>query len=593
MRKIHITRISFITFTCLLLALAIVLQILRIQSSAAHQEIRSWAEKTYGSETYLAYPERGSIYDRWGNLLAGNMIVYEVGVDLQSVSNPRTIAETLASQLNLNYEEVLAKASIPYDAATARYAVITDFISGEKANNIRALREEFEKSNPQGSVESLPSLYGLILTPHLQRAYPEYTVASNVLGFYAFYEKENGHGYYGVEGQYDQILAGTPKMVTMSFNPNLMMKAPSIQPGSSLVLTIDREIQAMVQDVLNDAIKKNGSESGTIIVMDPETGEILAMASTPQMNLNQYWNFNEIYPQGHMFNRAISQTYEPGSIFKVLTMAAALDAKAVTPETTFLDTGYFYFGGVGIYNWDRSAWGLQDMTGCMQHSLNVCLSWIASELGTEKFYEYMKAFGIGRPTNIDLTGEQYWPLSTPGDPGWYEVNLATNSFGQGVAVTPIQLATAISAVANDGRMMAPHVVKAIVQDDHQYTITPQVIAAPISEETALTLSEMLAVSLEEESSEALVAGYRLSGKTGTAQIPINGQYDSNITNASFVGWGPTDDPKFLVYVWFEKPSISIWGSVVAAPVFSDVVEQLVVLMGIPPDALRAGMGITQ
>ena len=141
MKKIRLTRISFVTFTCMLLALAIVLQIFRIQSSAAHQEISNWAERTYGSETYLAYPERGSIYDRWGNLLAGNMIVYEVGVDLQSAANPGTIAETLASQLNLKYEEVLATANIPYDPATARYAVITDFISWEKANNIRALRD--------------------------------------------------------------------------------------------------------------------------------------------------------------------------------------------------------------------------------------------------------------------------------------------------------------------------------------------------------------------------------------------------------------------------------------------------------------------
>jgi len=276
------------------------------------------------------------------------------------------------------------------------------------------------------------------------------------------------------------------------------------------------------------------------------------MASSPQMNLNEYWKSSELYPQGSMFNRAIGMTYEPGSVFKVLTMAAALDAGVVKPDTTFLDTGYIEVGGVGIYNWDRSAWGTQDMIGCLQHSLNVCLSWVATQLGTDKFYAYLQAFGIGQPTNIDLSGEQYWPLSVPGDPGWYQVNLATNSFGQGVAVTPIQMAVAASAIANKGRIMAPHVVKAIIQNSTEFPINPQVIAAPIKEETARTLTEMLAVSLELESSEAEVSGYRIAGKTGTAQIPVNGHYEADITNASFVGWGPVDDPQFLVYIWLEN-----------------------------------------
>jgi cell division protein FtsI/penicillin-binding protein 2 len=586
MERPALNRLSLISITGTVLCGLVLVQVIRIQTSASHKEVSQWASETYSSETTTQYPERGDIYDRWGNLLASNMIVYEIGVDLYEVANPETIAEAVSSQAGLNYEDVLAAASIPYNASTARYAILADFVRGDAVTNLKELQKQYEKSNPGGRNKNLPSLAGLVFTPHLQRAYPEYSLASNVLGFYAYRERQDGHGYYGIEGEYDQLLAGNPVNVTTPLDPNLITEIPTVKSGDSLVLTIDREIQSMVEEELDKAVKNSGAASGTVIVLDPETGEILAMASTPRMNLNEYWKFTELYPEGTTFNRAIGVTYEPGSVFKVVTMAAALDAGAVQPSTKFLDTGYIEVGGVGIYNWDRAAWGEQDMTGCLQHSLNVCLSWVATQLGTDKFYQYLQAFGIGRPTNIDLSGEQYWPLSVPGDPQWYPVNLATNSFGQGVAVTPLQLAVAASAIANDGRIMQPHMVKAIIQDGQVYPITPQVIATPIKSDTAHTLTEMLTNSLVNESSSALVDGYRLAGKTGTAQIPVGGHYDSNITNASFVGWGPADDPKFLVYIWLEKPTTSIWGSVVAAPVFHDIVEQLVVLMNIPPDAMR-------
>jgi len=226
------------------------------------------------------------------------------------------------------------------------------------------------------------------------------------------------------------------------------------------------------------------------------------------------------------------------------------------------------------------------MTGCMQHSLNVCLSWVASELGAEKFYQYIRNFGFDRNTGVDLAGEIHWPIRVPGDSQWYEVDLATNSFGQGIAVTPIQMVMAVGALANEGKMMLPHVVKSMIIDGHQYEINPVVVGTPIKSETASTITEMLANSLENESSNALVDGYRLAGKTGTAEIPTQYGYSSETTHTSFVGWGPVEDPKFLVYVWLEKPEISIWGSEVAAPVFQDIVERLVVLLDLPPDSVR-------
>lgn len=230
------------------------------------------------------------------------------------------------------------------------------------------------------------------------------------------------------------------------------------------------------------------------------------------------------------------------------------------------------------------------MVGCMQHSLNVCLTWVAKQMGTDLFYSYMDKFSVGRLTGVDMDGEVPGHLKVPGDSDWYEVELGTNSFGQGVAVTPLQLASAISAVANHGEMMAPHILYAYVDNGQQYTIPPRVVGRPITPETAHTLSEMLAVSLEGESSVALLPGYRMSGKTGTASIATaTGSYDTELTNASFVGWGPVDDPRFLIYVWLEKPTSSPWGSEVAAPVFQEVAERLVVLMNIPPDDVRLRM----
>jgi cell division protein FtsI/penicillin-binding protein 2 len=581
-------RMKWLAIFFTIFAAMIIIQIVRIQTSASAKNLNEWAEN-YGYEVRTIQSERGYIYDRWGHLLAGNREVYELGVELQYVRNPETIAATLASLTGADYNDMLAAASQDYVEGSSVYVTLVDFIDVNKVNEIETLKEQYEENNPYGEDETLPSLRGLVWTPHLQRIYPEGTLASNVLGFYPYLDRENGRGFFGVEEEYNDLLAGIKKEVLIALDPYEMQEIPTAPPGASLVLTIDRDIQRMTEKVLDDALDTTGAVNGTIIVMDPSNGEILAMASTPRMNPNQYWEYSDIFTSGIPYNKAVSQVYEPGSVFKVLTMAAAIDAGAVKPDTEFIDNGYIDIGGVTIYNWDRSAWGPQTMVGCMRHSLNVCLSWVASELGAEKFYQYLDAFGIGHRTNIDLAGEEVYPLSEPGDPMWYEVNLATNSFGQGVAVTPIQMMMAASALANDGQMVAPHVLKAYIQDGQQYNTNPQIVGTPISAETAHTVTSMLQQSLQEESSDALVEGYSIAGKTGTAEIVVNGQYSSNQTNASFIGWGPTDDPKFMVYVWLEKPSSSIWGSVVAAPVFSDVVTQLVVLMNIPPDDLRKSL----
>jgi cell division protein FtsI/penicillin-binding protein 2 len=567
------------------MALLIIAQAVRIQfSPQVPAFLHQW--ELYKGEWRTVYPPRGQIYDRWGRILAGNKTVYEIGANLRDVENPETIALTLMGVVQADYNKVFSLASTKYSADPehpAIYVVLADYVTEEQKNRIEQLAKEMEnQSRPRDKNAKVPSLKGLIYRPHLVRSYPEETLASNILGFVT----RDGNGFFGVEEKYNDQLAGTPQVVWVPLDPNEVADAPEIPQGADLILTIDRDVQASMEEILDRAVKSSGSSSGTILVMDPKTGEILAIASTPRMDLNKFWEFDSVYPSPTPFNRGIAE-YEPGSVFKVLTMAAALDAGAVKPETQFIDTGTFEIGGIYIHNWNSGAWGPQTMLGCMQHSLNVCLAWVASQLGTARFYQYMQNFGIGHLSGVDLAGELPGRLKLPGDDDWYEADLGTNAFGQGVAVTPMQMLMAISSVANGtGQMMAPHLVRSMINNDHQYYIAPQVVGMPIKAKTARKLTQMLATSLEGESSDALIEGYRVAGKTGTAEIATPMGYTGTQTNASFVGWGPVDDPRFLVYVWLEKPSTSPWGSIVAAPVFKEVVKRLVILMDLPPDDVR-------
>jgi cell division protein FtsI/penicillin-binding protein 2 len=262
----------------------------------------------------------------------------------------------------------------------------------------------------------------------------------------------------------------------------------------------------------------------------------------------------------------------------------------VLPGDEFVDTGEIEVGGHTIRNWDGEAWGPQTMVGCLEHSLNVCLAYVASErLGAELLYGYLAEFGVGRLTGVDLAGEVPGQLRTPRHPEWTESDLGTNAFGQGVSVTPMQLLAAVSAVANDGEMVQPHVVRQVVSSEGAYWPGTTIIGRPISSRTAETLTEMLVDSLTNEALITDLDGYRFAGKTGTAQIPSDYGYDPNLTIASFIGWGPLPNPRFMVLVRIDQPRISPWGSVIAAPAFQQVAQRLVVLLGIPPDPVRAAL----
>ena len=597
-----------------LFAVAIIGQMARIQLTVDSQELPVANEM---GQWEKAASRRGLILDRNGHVLAGNKTVYTVEVDFSRLGSGddtaqvKTLVELAIEIFNIENEELLQllrqEPRPPLRSYTvSRFATreqLERFLTAAEAlESPPGLRSAIESAEEPPLVGPSPddfqvldcsSVYRVACRPHLVRSYPEGDLASNVIGFVMRDEKR---GYLGIEEKYDSSLFGNDRSLWALWDPRKADQAPDPDHGANIVLTIDSVLQRDVEQILDKAMKKNGSLAGTILVMNPETGDVLAMASSPRADIRRYWDeeYQDIVNNyENVFNFAI-KAYEPGSVVKVLTMAAALDAGVVDPDTEFLDKGKIEIGGITIRNWNKQAWGPQTMTTCMQHSLNVCLAWVAKQLESEQFYSYFQGFGFGQLTGIELAGEMPGVVKNHQSPDFTRSELATNAFGQGIEITPVQMLKAISAVANEGEMVAPRMIDSIIDEGYRYTPPRTVVGHPISAETAETLTEMLEKSLKEESSLALVPGISLAGKTGTAEIYVQGKgYTSSTTNASFVGWGPADDPKFMVYVWFHKPASSIWGSEVAAPVFSTVVERLVVHLGIPPDAVRSWLGTAQ
>jgi cell division protein FtsI/penicillin-binding protein 2 len=565
-------RLRFVLIGLAILAGLILIQLLRIEFDRNTSTRLKELEHTLSRYEKEFSPERGRIFDAKGELLATNDVEYEVGLSPAYIVTPEDVATQLSSILDKSVTEIL-------DATKSKnpYVLIKRPVSAEVGEKIKALQAAFADDHTQ------PDLRGVDLAPIQHRFYPNGALASPALGFVAYNKEGKQVGYYGVEGFYNDLLSGRPvkgfeEVVPLRAQPN-----PVPDQGADLYLTLDRDVQYLVEKTLTDAMNKYGAEGGSILVTEPKTGAILGMASWPTFDPNNYVES----PPPDPANPVVSGQYEPGSTFKILTMAAALDAGLVKPDTGFLDTGYIEVGGLGIYNWNRGAWGPVDMIGCMRHSLNVCMAHLSTQMGAATFYNYLSAFGIGRATNVDLAAEISGHLKQPGNADWYDSDLGTNSFGQGVAVTPLQLVTAAGALANGGVMMQPHILYRVEHGTNARVIPPQIIGRPVKPESAAMLTEMLAVSMETgEADMAVVPGYRLAGKTGTAEIPMAGGYEENRSIASFIGWGPVDDPRFVTLIVLNRPTASIWGSETAAPVFSEMVKRLVVLLEIPPDDVR-------
>ena len=526
-----------------------------------HHRFRALAEAEHQDEMVIP-PRRGEIRDRNEYLLAADVIEYDLSASPKIISDPYATADRLARLLDIPRDELVKTLSSD--------ATWTPLVQGV----------------PQAVAEKLVEwdVVGLQVEPRAKRVYPEEDMAAHLLGFV----NSNGNGFYGVEGYYDSMLRGQAGLRTgerSPFGEIIPLGASRFVPpvsGATLYLTIDRNIQYLIEAELEKAVVGYGAQRGSVIVLNPKTGAILGMANYPTYDPNNY----SVSSESLFFDPNVSEQYEPGSVFKIITMAAGLDAGAVSPGTIIYDGGYMEVGGRVIYNWDRQGHGNVDMTDVLAKSLNVGVAQVATALGKDRFYTYVKRFGFGHLTQIDLGSEGPGTLKTPREANWYESDLGTNSFGQGIAVTPVQIATAVAAIANDGLLMKPYVVQRVVDGQREIEVQPTVVRRAVSNATATTLTEMLVTALEQANSEALLPGYRIAGKTGTAEIPIPGGYHPTLTLGSFAGYLPADNPQVLVLVIIDRPTSSRWGSRTAAPTFRRIAERLVVLLDIPPDDVR-------
>jgi cell division protein FtsI/penicillin-binding protein 2 len=556
-------RLRLVSMILISLLLVIVAQLVQVQI-INHGFYAAWAEEQYKRPIVIVEPPRGVIRDRNGYLLAGNSVMYSIEADPRYVDDAKATAAELSVLLHMPAIDIERKLS-----SDELWVEISSPVSKELGEEIAAKR-----------------LQGITVRSLWIREYPEGRLASHVLGFC------NGEGKcpYGVEGFYDSLLRPEDVESETQVDPvsqEVQWTGPLVvfpDRGVELILTIDRTIQMLAEEELARSVSEYQAEGGTIIVMDPRTFEVLALASLPSYDPAKYYDFADQSPPP--FNDpSVSNQYEPGSVFKVLTIAAALDSGMVTPETTYRDRGEIEVGGQVIMNASRESYGDQTVSDILIKSLNVGTAWLSTQMGPDTFYRYLRAFGIGQNTGIDLAGEVSGQLWLPGDfENWHDADLGTNSFGQGLAVTPMQMTCAAATVANDGTRLRPHVVaQRIAADGSVVVYQPVVEAQPISPSTARQLSEIMVRVVDEEAPKAGVEGYRVAGKSGTAQIPIPGGYDKQRTIASFVGFGPVPDPQFVILVKLDRPKTSTWAIDTAAPAFGRLASRLFVVLDIPPE----------
>ncbi|MFW6062791.1 MAG: peptidoglycan D,D-transpeptidase FtsI family protein [Chloroflexota bacterium] len=501
-------------------------------------------------------PERGIIYDRNGAVLAGNGSDYRISASPALITEADEMATALAPILQKPRYELLGALQ-----SDTPYVLLTGRVDSQVAQAVREL-----------------PFTGLQVEPLPRRIYPQGELMCHVLGYVDF----DGKGGAGLEGYYQTDLAGQAAADTLNLSPLTPQRSVIAREGADLVLTIDRSVQYAVEEHLQRAVSEYGARSGTIIVMDPRTGAVRALANYPCFSPYDFYDADESL----LVNPATGQQYEPGSVMKVVTMASALDSGTVTPQSTYHDSGILEVGGHRTYNWDRSAPGTTDMTTLLARSLNVGAATLATWMGPETYYAYMERFGFGRPTGIDVMSEAGGTMPLPGSELWTESYIATNAYGQGIAVTPIQMVTAVAALANGGRLMQPYIVQEIHAGDRVYRQEPNVSSRPVGEESAQQLNAMAVAAVSREVDSAQVEGYTIAGKTGTAEIPEGGVYLSDATIGSFIGWLPADDPEVVVLVKLDRTTSSPWGSQTAAPTFAELVEELVVMLDIPPDSVR-------
>ena len=424
------------------------------------------------------------------------------------------------------------------------------------------------------------NLPGVSFNSVSKRYYPEMEFFGHLTGFTRIID-EKQQGQYALEEFFDQGLTGIAgRQIKKLSSLQIYRTVRKAQPGVDIVLTVDRSLQFFVCNLLEKAIKDYKADSGSIILLSPKTGAILALANYPYFDPNEY---SKVQDLSLFKNSTISGSFEPGSIFKIITMAGALDSSTVTPVSLFKDTGFVKIDGETIHNVEDENFGTVTMTEILEESINTGAVYVADLLGRELFRNYLKKFGFGGLTDIELSGE------VAGDIDNLEreqlIYLATASFGQGIAVTPLQMVTAVGAIANSGQLMKPYIVDEIIDGKKITKRKPKAIRSVISPSAAAMLSAMM-VSVVENGygSRAKVPGYLVAGKTGTAQVPQSeGGYSDEVIH-SFVGFAPATDPEFAALIKIDNPKEERFAAATAASVFGDLAEFVLKYYNIPPDA---------
>jgi len=437
-------------------------------------------------------------------------------------------------------------------------------------------------------IEAL-NLAGIGFEKEEKREYPEGSSSAHLLGFVGSDISGREKGYFGLEGFYDWQLRGRPGLRRQekdAFGRPILVGGfgqEESEDGRDLVLFLDRAVQFIVEEKLKKGIEKYGAKAGSVVVMDPKTGGILAMASFPNYDPAEFTQFDKTTYK----NPVISDLFEPGSILKPIVMAAALNEGAVTPQTRCdRCDGPRVIGEHTISTFNDQYYPGSTMTEVLEHSDNVGMVFVAEKLGVAKLFAYFQKFGFGQKTGIDLEGEVTASLRPQKQ--WRAIDLATASFGQGVAVTSIQMVRAFAALANGGKLVQPMVVKKILTEDGEIELKPKEVDQIIKPQVARVITEML-VSTTEKSPLRFprnrlpgLAGYRIAAKSGTAQIPVAGHYDPERTIASVIGFAPADNPRFVVLVRLVEPTAAPWGSDTAGPIFFSILKELFLYYGLQP-----------
>lgn len=507
---------------------------------------------------------RGSIYDRRFVSLANSMALSSVAADPTQIRDRSKTALLLSQALGLGKQEIENKLAVPMT-----FVWVERKVDDDRAKKVTDLK--------------LPGIF-LLKESTGKRFYPKGHLGAHILGCTGI----DDQGLDGIEATMDKYLKGIPGMMETEMDrdgraiPGGVNTVVPAAAGYSVVLTIDESIQYMVEKCLEKALKTYGATSASVIVMDAKTGEILSLATKPDFK-----SLDKKSPEYLQVTRnaCVTDAYEPGSTFKVLLAAAALDSGKVKLEDQIPCGNTIDVGGWTLHNANDGFGGnpYETITDIIAYSFNTGSVAIGLKMGSKTYYEYLDKFGLGKQTGIELPGETEGILPALSD--WTEINLATIAFGQGVAITPIQLTSAVQGVVNRGEQLRPRIVKQIVDSEGNVVqdFRPEVVSKPISADTSYKMVAMLRNVVENgTATKAKIPGYLVGGKTGTANVVENGAYASGKYIASFVGFAPAEDPRLVILVKIKNPKGVIWGGSVAAPVFAEIGKEALWRLGIPP-----------